>query len=82
MPDQTEPRPPLLIVPLPVDVGLGAAVLLAARDWWTETRGEPLVMATDPAADVPLREELTPYGRALVLRQPPAADEQTEVDRG
>jgi hypothetical protein len=72
MPERTEPCPPLLILPLPADVRLAAAVLGAAGDWWADRYGEPLVIHTDPDATNPLRqEEDTPYGRALVLRQPP-----------
>jgi hypothetical protein len=62
---------PLLVLPLPVDARLSAAVLLTVCDWWQQRYGEPLMLGTD----APLTQEDTPYGRALVLR-----DKQQEVD--
>jgi hypothetical protein len=72
MSDQTADPAPLLILPLPVDARLASGITDALADWWERRYSEPLVIHTDPDAAGPLRqEEDTPYGRALVLRQPP-----------
>lgn len=69
-----EPRP-LVVIPLPTDARLVAAVGLAACGWWEQRYGEPLAFGPE------LDEHDTPYGRALVLREPAEAAGE-EADRG
>ncbi|GII89644.1 hypothetical protein Ssi03_76340 [Sphaerisporangium siamense] len=69
----TRDRPVLAVIPLPARLEVTAAVLGALAGVWEEQHGQVLTMADAP-------EESTPWGRALVIREPapPALDQSHE----
>ncbi|GII87090.1 hypothetical protein Ssi03_50800 [Sphaerisporangium siamense] len=56
-------RPVLAVIPLPARLEVSAAILGALADVWEEHHGQTLTTAH-------MAEEFTPWGRALVIREP------------